>query len=333
MVSASDRLRDHGLILSSAIYGSFDLLDVDLTYVNQERRLIWGLSLFHEVAPLIDQSFKTSDPNTSETFLSWRRFFGSGVVLRYPFSQFLYAQGELAAGAAGYFVTSDTRKVLQDPMQNGANRNLYAPWEAENRGLRFHTETGVSLGYTTVGYHRATGPIRGSALLLSHTLGTEPFDDVTYQQSRIDAEHYIRIVGAANLTLRGAAGMTVGNHRAPQYFLSSFHTLRGVPFGDLDFLLGREFFYSTVEFQFPIATFLELPLIDLEGVLAADFGGVGDGAEALWGHRVLDFVFGFNLGFAPLVLRLHFGQPIGIGAPVPNDGKLVFNFSLMWRYQ
>jgi outer membrane protein assembly factor BamA len=156
---------------------------------------------------------------------------------------------------------------------------------------------------------------------------------VTYQQSRIDAEHYIRIIGAANLTVRGAAGTTVGNRRAPQYFLSSFHTLRGVPFGDTDFLLGRNFFYGTVEFQFPIATFMELPLIDLEGVLAADFGGVGNDARAIWERRVLDLVFGVNLGFAPLVLRLHFGQPIGIGAPVPNGGKLVFNFSIMWRYQ
>jgi hypothetical protein len=52
-----------------------------------------------------------------------------------------------------------------------------------------------------------------------------------------------------------------------------------------------------------------------------------------WDRRVLDFVFGFNLGFAPLVLRIHFGQPIGIGVPRPNNGNLVFNLSLIWRYQ
>ena len=135
-----------------------------------------------------------------------------------------------------------------------------------------------------------------------------------YQQTRLDAEQYFPIIGAANLMLRGAAGITVGDERAPQYYLSSFHTLRGVPFGDTDFLLGREFFYSTVELQFPIVTFSEFPLIDLEGVLAADFGGVGDGAEGVWEHRVFDLVFGFNLGFAPIVLRVHFAQPIDIGA-------------------
>ncbi len=353
VATASDRLRDHGLILSSAVYGSFDLLDVDLTYVNQQRRLIWGLSLFHEVYPFFDRSFETSNPDTSVSFVSWRRYFGSGGVLRYPFSQFLYAQAELSAGGAGYFVSNDTAKELRGLMQTMApesasslparpiqvqaparpTQDLLSLWKAQNRGLRFHTETALSLGYSTIGYHRSTGPIRGEALLLSTSLGAEPFDDVEYEQARLDAEHYIRISGAANLMLRGAAGMTLGDRRAPQYFLSSFHTLRGVPFGDTDFLLGREFFYSTVEFQFPIATFMELPLIDLEGVLASDFGGVGNGASGIWDRRVLDLVFGVNLGFAPLVLRIHFGQPIGIGAPLPNNGKLVFNFSLVWRYE
>jgi len=108
--------------------------------------------------------------------------------------------------------------------------------------------------------------------------------------------------------------------------------LRGVPFGDTRFLLGREFFYSTLELQFPIATLSSYPLVDLEGVLAADFGGVGDGLNDLWGRRVLDLVFGVNVGFAPIVVRLHFAQPVGIGVPLPNDGNLTFNFSLAWRY-
>jgi outer membrane protein assembly factor BamA len=206
------------------------------------------------------------------------------------------------------------------------------PWQQRNDGLRFRTETAFSLGYSTIGMHRATGPIRGSVVILTHAFGNEPFDDLAYQQSRLDAEHYIRVYGATNLLLRGAAGTTMGDQRAPQFFLSSFHTLRGVPFGDTSFLLGRDFFYSTLELQFPIVTLAEFPLIDLEGVFGADFGGVGDGLPNLWDRRVLDLVFGVNVGFAPIVVRLHFAQPIGIGAPLPNDGDLTFNFSLAWRY-
>lgn len=330
VATATDRLRDHGLILSTSVFGSFDLTDAELTYVNQERRLIWGLGVFHDVSPRFDETFEQSD---DITFVSYQRFFGATTIARWPFGRFFYVQGDLAAGAAEYFVTDDTAQILADPEQNVADRALLQPWEEQNDGLNFHTEAGVSLGYSTVGYHRATGPIRGSALLLSHGVGTQPWNDLVYQQSRLDAEQYFPIVGAANLMLRGAAGVTVGDRRAPQYYLSSFHTLRGVPFGDDDFLLGREFFYSTAEFQFPIATFSEFPLIDLEGVLAADFGGVGDGAEGVWRNRVLDLVFGFNLGFAPIVLRVHFAQPVGIAAPVPNDGDLTFNLSIVWRYR
>jgi hypothetical protein len=362
---ASDRLHDHGLILSSSVYGTWDLFDIDLTYINQERRMIWGAGIFHEVSALFDDTFEKSD---SLQFVSFRRFFGGEGIVRWPFDQFTFVQADVALGGANYFVSSETAKALRtagrEPFEtrcdlaafdppgvipdrrttltpdcghptNGTinGGDLLTPWEAQNNGVRFHTETNVSFGYSTIGYHRATGPIRGSSLLLSDTLAVEPFDNVQYQQARLDTEHYFRIIGAANLLVRGALGVTVGDHRAPQFFLSSFHTLRGVPFGDTDYLLGRDFFYSTVEFQFPIATFIEFPLIDLEGVLAADFGGVGNGAVNIWDRRVLDFVFGFNLGFAPLVLRIHFGQPIGIGVPRPNNGNLVFNLSLIWRYQ
>jgi hypothetical protein len=330
VATASDRLHDHALILSSSVFGSFDLTDAELTYVNQERRLIWGLGVFHDVSAIYDQSFEQSD---DVSFLSYQRFFGSTGILRYPFSRFFYVQGELALGGSEYFVTDETRERLHDPMENRAMRDLYTPWDDFNGGMRFHTEAGASVGYSTIGLHRSTGPIRGSGLLLSHSVGTQPWDDVTYQQTRIDAEHYFQIAGATNLMLRGAGGTTFGDRRAPQFFLSSFHTLRGVPFGDIDFLLGREFFYSTAELQFPIVTFVDFPLVDLEGVLAMDFGGVGDGFDGLWRRRVFDLVFGFNLGFAPIVLRIHFAQPIGIGAPVPNDGDLTFNLSLVWRYR
>jgi len=99
IVTASDRLRDHALVLTSSVYGSFDLFDVNLTYVNQERRLIWGASVFHEVAALIDDSYEDTD---HFTFVSYRRFFGGRGVARWPFSQFFYAQLELSAGGADY---------------------------------------------------------------------------------------------------------------------------------------------------------------------------------------------------------------------------------------
>lgn len=329
VATASDRLQDHALVLTTSVFGSFDRTDADLTYINQEKRVVWGAGLFHDVSAQLDDTFVDQE---GILFVSYQRFFGGTGIVRYPFDRFFYAQAGLSLGGASYFVSDDTENALADPEQNDAGRDLLTPWRLRNDGLRFRTETAFSLGYSTVGLHRATGPIRGSALILTHTIGNEPFDDLAYQQTRLDAEHYIRIYGATNLLMRGAAGTTFGDQRAPQYFLSSFHTLRGVPFGDTSFLLGRDFFYSTLELQFPIATLVEFPLIDVEGVVGADFGGVGNGPHDLWDRRVLDIVFGVNLGFAPIVVRLHFAQPIGIGVRLPNDGDLTFNFSLAWRY-
>lgn len=329
VATATDRLQDHGVILSATVFGSFDRTDAALTYVNQERRVIWGAGVFHDVRAQYDDTFMAEH---GFLFVSNQRFFGATGIVRYPFDRFFFAQAALAAGGAEFFLSNRTEALLRSPEQNDTGRDLLAPWVAQNDGLRFRTETTFSLGYSTLGMHRATGPIRGSSLIFSHLVGNEPFDDLSYQQPRLDAEHYIRIVGAMNLMLRAAAGMTIGDRQAPQYFLSSFHTLRAVPFGNTRFLLGRDFFYTTTELQFPIATLSSFPLVDLEGVLGADFGGVGDGWGGLWQRRVFDLVFGVNLGFAPIVVRLHFAQPIGIGAPLPNSGNLNFNFSLDWRY-
>lgn len=331
MATATDRLRDHGLLLRLATFGEAQLTDANLMYVNQEQRVIWGAGLFTDIRSRIDRLFEQSD---DLWFVSWERYFGAEALARYPLSRFLFLQGSVSAGGTEYFLLDDTRHALSKPDESFASHNLYAPWLVANDRLRFQTEGGLALGYSSVGLHRATGPIRGNSFLLSLGVGTQPWHDVTYQQLRFDAERYFPITGAVNFFLRGGAGSTFGHERAPQYYLSSFHTLRGVPFGDTDYLLGREFFFTTAELQFPILEFVSFPLIDLEGVLGADFGAVSDTLDTIWRRRLFDLVFGLNLGFGPIVLQLHFGQPIDIG-PItpPNDGDLTFNLSLNWRYQ
>ncbi|HKU37438.1 MAG TPA: hypothetical protein VJR89_04805, partial [Polyangiales bacterium] len=340
MAGANDRLRDHGLVLSMSTYGELALTDAQLTYVNEAHRVIWGMGLFNDLRSRIDLTFQETD---GVVFPSWERYFGAQALIRYPFSRFVYLQGSLSLGGATYFLLDDTRGALNDPDSDVVERDLLSPWVRGNSGLRPQVEVGVSFGYTSVGLQRSTGPIRGSSILLSNNLGVQPWHDMLYTQMRLDAEHYIRIIGPVNLSIRGAVGATIGSERAPQFYLSSFHTLRGVPFGDIDFLLGRNFAYATTELQFPIIELSSFPLIDLEGVLAADMGAVAneytiDGRRrpliSLWEKRVLDLVFGVNVGFGPIVIAVHFGQPIRLGnAPLPNNGDLTFNLSLNWRYQ
>jgi hypothetical protein len=338
MATANDRLRDHGLILSAAMYGDPALIDAGITYVNQEQRLIWGAGLFNDIRSRIDRSLEQSN---NLVFASWERYFGAELVTRYPFSRFVYLQGTISAGGDQYFLLSATHDQLNDAMMSG--QSLVASWEEQNAGVRFQTEASLGLGYNTIGMQRATGPIRGSSFLLSTNLGVQPFDHMVYDQARLDAEHYIRIIGPVNIALRGGIGATFGSQRAPQYYLSSFQTLRGVPFGDINYVLGRNFVYATTELQFPIFEFSSFPLIDLEGVLGADIGAVADDydregdrapLQALWDKRLFDLVFGVNFGFGPIVVLLHFGKPFDIGpVAVPNHGHLTFNLSLNYRYQ
>jgi hypothetical protein len=341
LASATDKLRDHGLLLSAAMYGDPQLIAGGLTYVREQHRLTWGFGLFNEIRARIDRRFQATDDNL--IFTSWERFFGAEALARYPFSRFSYLQGSVSVGGAHYFLLDDTHDLLAEPDMDNPGRNLWSMWRADNRGLRLQTEASLSFGYNTVGLQRSTGPIRGHTFLLSTNVGSQPLDSMVYDQVRLDAEQYLRLIGPVNLMFRVGLGTTLGSQRAPQYYLWSYQTLRGVPFGDIDYLLGRHFAYATAELQFPIIEFSSMPLIDLEGVLAADVGSVADDyaangqrnpMRALWDKRLLDLVFGVNFGFGPIVIQVHFGKPIDIGpARLPNGGKLTINPSLVWRYQ
>lgn len=191
----------------------------------------------------------------------------------------------------------------------------------------------LSLGYSTLRYHRATGPLDGTSALLETSLSVQPFDDYVYALLQSDLERYFQLIGRVNFFVRGGVGTTVGGKEARQYQLYSFDTLRGAPFQDTDFLLGRNYMFSTAELQFPLNFILAFALIsDIEGVVAFDFGGVNDDLGNLFDNRILNFVWGFNFGLGPLVLRLHFAKPIDIGAPMPNGGDWNTNFSLGWLY-
>jgi hypothetical protein len=343
LASASDKLRDHGLILTAAMYGDLQLIASSLMYVNEQHRAIWGGGLFNDIRSRIDRSFHAPEYG-GLVFASWERYFGAEALVRYPFSRFTHLQGGLSVGGAQYFLLDDTRDTLNAQQTSAMpSANLVGIWRGNNANLRLQAEASLSLGYNNVGLQRSTGPIRGSSFLLSTNVGVQPLDNMAYDQVRLDAEHYFRIIGPVNLFFRTGLGATFGSRRAPQYYLSSFHTLRGVPFGDIDYLLGRQFLYVTGEVQFPIFEFSSFPLIDLEGVLGADIGSVADDydaegrrrpLQALWNKRLFDLVFGVNFGFGPIVIQVHFGQPIDIGPlPPPNRGKLTFNLSLNWRYQ
>jgi hypothetical protein len=321
---ASDRMRDHALLLNLAVYGSFELSDGVLLYINQEDRSTWGTGLFQSLRFRLDETF--SDQGVE--FFSGERYFGAVGSLRYPFNSFLYAQGDLTVGGTSYFLTSDTAFRLNNPSFNRAGQDLYTPWLAINDRVRFQTEATAQLGYNTIRYHYATGPLSGSSALLEASVGAQPFEDELYSNLRLDLERYFPVYGRTNLMFRLAGGTAFGGQYARSYFLSSFDTLRGVNFGDDNWLLGRNFAYSTLELQVPLNEIIRVAFLsDLEAIAAVDVGGVGNNADRLWARRTLDWVLGFNIALGPLLMRLHFARPVDIGAGKPDPGW-VTNFSI-----
>lgn len=342
--TASDRLRTHGVVLDISAYGSLNLTDARLMYINEASRFTWGAGPFQSVIFQVDPTLRLQD---GRLFASAERFYGVFGIVRYPFDRFLYLQGELAAGGVNYVLDRNTELLLRDYPGDALGRNALDVWHDLNRESYFQSSASLSLGYDTIRYHPGTGPLTGRSLLLEGTVVAQPFNDEVYSTLRIDAEQYFQIIGRVNFFLRGGAGSTFGGTRTRQFYLSSFDTLRGVEFttDNQKFLLGKSFWFTTAELQVPLNAVLALAfLTDIEGIAGVDFGGVGDSIDTLWDKRVLDFVLGFNFGLGPLVLRLHFAKAISIGSEngLPgqvrlNDGTIdkpgwVTNFSLGWVY-
>ncbi|MFB6263126.1 MAG: tolB protein precursor protein, partial [Bradymonadaceae bacterium] len=329
--SASDRLRNHRLMLDLVAFGELRRTDGSLTYINQSNRIIWGLSLFQDFKFRVDETFDSVD-----RFISADRFYGARGILRYPFSQYTYLQMALAAGGVSYFLPGDSKRLLNErDTVNESQTDTYLSddWHRRNSSPRAQGEAQLSFGFDNIHYQRQTGPLAGTSFLASVTGDYQPGYDVLFANARIDGETYLPVYKRLNLFFRLGSGAAFGDRFARQFFLSSFYTLRGVPFGDPEFLLGRNFAYSTLEFQFPLNFIVRVPFVDIEGIVGADFGGVGNSVTSAWQHRVFDAVAGFNFGFGPIVLRVHFAKPFDIGgAETPNDGEMVPNISVGWRY-
>jgi hypothetical protein len=147
---------------------------------------------------------------------------------------------------------------------------------------------------------------------------------------------------------------TYGSNLAPEFYLSSFDTLRGVNVYDARFLLGRHYYYANAELILPLNAVIRVfPFSSLEAIAGMDFGGVANSFSSSPGNcpnslsssssaistvtatscsffdrRVLDGVLGANLALGALIFRLHFAKPINVGVrPLPDEGW-VTNFSI-----
>jgi hypothetical protein len=304
--SATDFLRDHVLLANIQITGRIDLIDGQIFYFNQERRMSWGTGIFQE---LRIRSIREGASTTSFA----ERFFGASGVVRYPLNRFLFLQAVLSIGGT-----------------QGIDADLIGLVGVEDK-VKFQTEVTGRLGYDTVRYHPSTGPIAGNSAIFDAIFTTRPADGHVEALFRLDAEQFIPL-WFLNLMFRASLGASVGGDDRREFFLWSWYTLRGVDLDNSDFLLGRYYWFITSELQVPLDPILRTPIFGVEGIVGLDFGGVAVEPGQLWDKRVLDVAVGFNLLIGPLVLRIHFAWPIGIGVPKPTDDPPVTNVSLGWIY-
>ena len=335
MLLSNDRLRNHAIFVNVLAFGDWNNTLIDVLYLNQEDRLIWGAGGFQDVRYRIDRTFEGQDDQPRQ-FLSGERFYGGRATLRYPFSRFTFIQGDLALGGVSFFLQDGTRDRLDRESADLPDTSFVDTWEQAHDEQRFQASPSLSLGYNTLRLHPGTGPIDGTSALVSTTVDVQPFDSEVHGKVRFDAERYFPIYDRINLSFRTGLGSTFGGALARQFFLSSFDTLRGVPFGNQDYLLGNVFLFTKAELRFPLNFLVRIPFIDVEGMVGADFGGAGADVEDLWRWRAFSPVTGLNFGLGPLVFRLHFARQVDIGAPrMPRDpalGNWITNFSLGWRY-
>lgn len=332
--TANDRMRNHLLVLNVAIYGSFELTNGYFLYLNQARRTTYGGGPFQDLRYRVESTF-----GADRRFLAIERYFGGLVLARYPFDTFRYIEGEMSFGGVDYFLQDYERAYLSTFVDDTTGALALDRWRDLNRGVRAQGEATMRLGYDTIRYHPFTGPLDGTSILLELTATTQ-LEEEFFSTARLDAARYFHLSGAANFYLRGGVGSSFGGRLARQFYLSSFETIRGVPFGDTDFLLGEQFFFSTAELQFPLDNIVRIAIFpNIEGVLAMDFGGVANRFDRLWEKRVLDFALGVNFILGPLLFQLHFAkpidtnaQPIVAGEPVASPEDWVTNFSINWLY-
>jgi hypothetical protein len=331
-IVAADRLRNHVVGLFGQALGTLATTEVDLFYSNQEHRLQWQAELFQEPRWRLDYTFDRLGMSLGGPILSIDRYFGGRFEARYPFDQFLHVQAGAGAGGVDFVLDPYYRDALElTTLPDGSNARDV--WERANAGVRPRIEAGAEIGYTNLRGHPFTGPIAGSSAMLEVFGTTDPTVPTGWGYARVDAEHYVPLIGRSNITMRMSAAQMDGGRDTPGFFLYAPYTIRGVPLSD-PLLFGKAYGFGIMELQFPLDAIIRLFIFDLEGVIGVDFGGVGDDPRDAWRNRVLDYALGVNLALGPLELRWHYANPVNVGGRIlPNNGDWVTNISLGYRYQ
>ena len=316
----SDLLSDHVIFMSVTalqgrdVGGFLDNLNGSLFYLNQQRRLNWGMGVFRIAGLFYESNFET---------LFEEQSLGAFVEVRWPFSRFTRVEAALRVERSDRFdlVGGD----VDEPRRVGLL--------ATNAVAFVHDNT----------LWLQTGPVDGSrrnlTLEVTNDLSSGRFDSWT---AALDTRRYFRVGSRSAYAVR-LFGYWSDGRRPRTVNIGGSWALRGYPrFGPI---AGHRAFLVSQELRFPLSDFLaigfpfgQITFPGVQGALFADLGGAWTDRSV--NRDVLGSAgFGFRMPvFFPLVLRLDvgwkfaFGETRGYSIVAPSTDRGFVDFFFGFNY-
>jgi hypothetical protein len=296
----SDMLGDHLLYLSLVSFqegnGLGDLVDNlngNLFYLNETRRLNWGVGLFRLRGFFYEGDFEQIYEESA---------YGGFVQLRYPLSRFSRVEAEFQVGHS-----DRTDFLLIDP-ETGSGF-------ARRRGI-------VTANYLTLVHDNSlwlpTGPIDGSRSSFTAGVVTD------LQNARLDSylltadvRRYYRTGLRTAVAVRGFGFYSAGQ-RPQRLTIGGSYALRGYP--RYAYVAGDRAVMGNLEWRFPITDYVslglpvgELRLPGVQGALFTDLGRAWSEQSTARGWLGA-YGLGLRMSLVPgLVLRLDLGWRYALG--------------------
>jgi len=258
MVSFSDQLGNHNIMIGANIYGKIQDSDLWFQYMNLQHRTDIGffLSQFREL-------YYLSALPTRDQYLAniWR---GAGLLFSRPFNRFRRIEWGISAYAV-------SEKTFELSFLSYYYYNDLRERNVQKLGTTYFAGPHFALVYDNSAFGM-TGPVDGSRYRLS---ARHFFGELSYSELIADWRKYWLFWRKVTIAMRGIGGTRWGND--PRlFYVGGPYTFRGAWYGDLQ---GTNILLGNLELRFPLIAHLVLDwplpiyLRGIGGVLFLDVAG------------------------------------------------------------
>ena len=309
-VALSDVLGDHTFVITALSFREFR--SYEGTYINLERRLHWGASIFDNTRFFFPNVYVPQIGFGREGLFATQRYTGGRAVAEYPLDRF-----RRLTFTAGLL---NIRERIEDPFLEA---QLQAELQATGQPNPFRDGLAapLSLGITQETTRFASfGPLAGSTF--NFEVRSSPGGELDYFTLDGDARKYFRLgPTSAVLALRARGFRSTGDTPEIFYFGGN-HEMRGYQYMSF---AGHEGFFANVELRLPIVNVMATPIGLLGPIRGTLFGNVG-GAR----FEGQDYNFSTREAGVSFVKDPVFGTPVSGFRLI--DGRASYGFGLQFFF-